>query len=565
MTVGNPPNVAVGPAVVQKPHTLAVRLKWTHRRNGWDLASKALFVIVALLILSTFVDYGVTWDEPVQHFYGGTIVRYYVSLLHGHLDNGAMNAGDLIYYGGLFDTVAVAVNAISPLGRYETRHLLNALIGLIGIIGCWRVGRLLGGPAAGFWAATLLVLTPRYYGQMFNNPKDVPFAVGYIWAMYYLLRAVPHLPRVPRAITVKLGITIGLALGVRIGGLLLLAYVLMAVTLHAVFMARSRAAFAGLAKFALTVGAIAWPIMLLCWPWALLRPFTRPFEALAHVTRFPWYGSVLFDGQSIPAVHEPRSYILRWLSISLPEILLLLAAAGAVCAAALLFRRRTYTAVKNQYWMLLGFATLFPLLYVVAVRPILYDADRHFVYVVLPLACLCALVLARGLAWLGARSRMVWAACLLAIAGYSVWQISVMVRLHPDEYVYFNQTIGGLRGASGKFETDYWGNSYREAVKDLVEYLRHHEAIQSRYKVMAASRAESSSYFFPSWITFTKKPEEADFVISTTRYGIDEMLDGPVLLTVKRLGVTLAVVKDRRQLKGVPVPGWPPVLAVPEQ
>ena len=81
---------------------------------------------------------------------------------------------------------------------------------------------------------------------------------------------------------------------------------------------------------------------------------------------------------------------------------------------------------------------------------------------------------------------------------------------------------------------------------------------------MAASRPESTSYFLPSWITFTKNPEQADFVISTTRYGIDQILDGPVLLTVKRLGVPLAVVKDRRQLKGVPVPGWPPVLAVSE-
>ena len=229
----------------------------------------------------------------------------------------------------------------------------------------------------------------------------------------------------------------------------------------------------------------------------------------------------------------------------------------------MLFRRSTYTSVQNHYWMLLGFATVFPLLYVVAVRPILYDADRHFVYVVLPLVCLCALVLARGLDWARSANRMVWAASLLAIAGYSIWQISVMVRLHPNEYVYFNQTIGGLQGAAGKFETDYWGNSYKEAVKDLVTYLRSNER-QGRYTVMAASRPESTSYFLPSWITFTKNPEQADFVISTTRYGIDQILDGQVILTVKRLGVPLAVVKDRRRLKGVPVPSWPPVLAIPE-
>ena len=469
-----------------KQSSLAVRLTWLDRRNGWDLASKIVFLVLAILILATFVDYGVTWDEPMQHSYGGTIARYYQSLLHGHVHLEATDPEDLVYYGGFFDTLAFWFNVISPLGRYETRHLLNALIGLIGIVGCWRVGRLLGGPAAGFWAAALMALAPRYYGQMFNNPKDVPFAVGYIWALYYLLRSLPHLPRVPRDITVKLGMVIGLALGVRIGGLLLLAYVLMVVGLYGVFAARSKAAFTGLLKFALSVVAIAWPIMLLCWPWAQMQPLTRPFEALRYFTHFPWHGALLFNGEFVQAIHEPRTYILRWLSISLPEIVLLLAAAGLLCALVLLLRKRTYTSGWNHRWMLLGFATLFPLLYVVIVRPILYDADRQFVFVVPPLVCLCALVLARGLEWARSRSRTVWAASLVAIAGYCIWQISVMVRLHPDEYVYFNQTIGGLQGASGKFETDYWGNSYREAVKRLVEHLKSNEPAQGRYTVMAS-------------------------------------------------------------------------------
>src|SRR6185436_19225854 len=118
MVVKSPPDSATPLNANQAP--LAVHLSFTDRRSGWDLAAQTLFVVLALLILSTFMDYGVTWDEPVQQFYGGTIVSYYRSLLNGHLDTGAMNAGDLVYYGGFFDTMAVAVNSISPLGRYET-------------------------------------------------------------------------------------------------------------------------------------------------------------------------------------------------------------------------------------------------------------------------------------------------------------------------------------------------------------------------------------------------------------------------------------------------------------
>jgi|SRR5579872_2414087 len=537
---------------------------WVGRQDRWDLVSKGLIVLLAILILFTFVDYGITWDEPVQHYYGRMIVRYYFVLLHGHYDTNAVNFAETNLYGGLFDTIAAMSAAVSPLGDYETRHLLNALVGLLGIVGCWKVARLIGGPRAGFWAVVLIALTPRYYGEMFNNPKDIPFAAGYIWSLYFLLRAMGYLPRVPRDLVIKLGIAIGMTLGVRVGGLLLLAYLFMVVGMYALIAARSRAAFAGLTRFMLGSTAIAWAIMLIFWPWAQVRPFTRPFEALSHFTHFPWYGSVLFDGRIMKATQEPRTYILRWLSITLPEIILLLTAVGLVYGIVMLFRKRTYISATSCYYGLLSFAVLFPLMYAVATKAVLYDADRHFLYVVPPLVCLAALNLSRVNEWLR-HGHPVWAnGAIVVLGAYLLSLATVMVRLHPDEYVYFNQTIGGLPGAYRKFDTDYWGNSYREAVKALDAHLKQTEGGAGSYKVMAVSKRESSNYYFPPNLTFTKKPEEADFIIATTRDRLNEMLDGNVILTIDRFGVPLAFVKDRRQLKGVPVPGWPPLLMTQE-
>jgi hypothetical protein len=39
------------------------------------------------------------------------------------------------------------------------------------------------------------------------------------------------------------------------------------------------------------------------------------------------------------------------------------------------------------------------------------------------------------------------------------------VRLHPYEYVYYNNLIGGLDGAAHRFEMDYWGTSFKEAME----------------------------------------------------------------------------------------------------
>ena len=77
-----------------------------------------------------------------------------------------------------------------------------------------RVGRLFGGPRVGFLALTLMTITPVYYGHMFINPKDIPFACGMVWSLYLMCRAVELLPRVPLKYVLLLGAVFGITLGV---------------------------------------------------------------------------------------------------------------------------------------------------------------------------------------------------------------------------------------------------------------------------------------------------------------------------------------------------------------
>jgi hypothetical protein len=195
-------------------------------------------------------------------------------------------------------------------------------------------------------------------------------------------------------------------------------------------------------------------------------------------------------------------------------------------------------------WSIVALAAIFPIVYAVAKRPVLYDGARHFLFTVPPLACLAA----GGLFWaassLNVSSRRLAAG--LAIA-YVIFQVVTMVRLHPDEYVYFNEFVGGLPGAYGRYETDYWGNSYREAVKSLSRFVQARDSAgQPRhYRVYLTSIDRSCvTYFFPKNFSLTYNPAEADFFIATTRFNADKSVDGPTILTVERLGVPLAVVKQ---------------------
>lgn len=43
------------------------------------------------------------------------------------------------------------------------------------------------------------------------------------------------------------------------------------------------------------------------------------------------------------------------------------------------------------------------------------------------------------------------------------------VRLHPYQYIYYNELIGGVSGAFRKFDLDYSGTSFKEALQWINE------------------------------------------------------------------------------------------------
>ena len=67
---------------------------------------------------------------------------------------------------------------------------------------------------------------------------------------------------------------------------------------------------------------------------------------------------------------------------------------------------------------------------------------------------------------------------------YSVWVIVALLLLlsvhplrfmaanHRYSYIYYNQLVGGLHGAYGNYETDYYYVSQTEASKWLIDYLK---------------------------------------------------------------------------------------------
>jgi len=315
--------------------------------------------------------------------------------------------------------------------------------------------------------------------------------------------------------------------------------------------ARAAGVFAGIA-------IPAWLVMLVCWPWAQAGPLHRPFEALLRLGQFqPLYADLttLYGGRNVPVGEVPAGYGLQWLGMTLPEGVILLLLAGSGMALVAVSRDRV--ALRSRAaarCALLALAAAFPLAFVAVSRAPLYDGMRQLLFVLPPLACLAGAsfdaLLERAPRW---PAWLRWGG-LAACALYAALHLGVMFALHPHHTVYFNQLVGGTRGAVGSYELDYWGNSYREATSMLVERLEDEAPGRSAtdgggigpYKVFLCSAPQSASSFFPPYLSFTLDRSEADFMMATTRFGCHERLDGSEIARVERFGATLAIVTDRR-------------------
>jgi hypothetical protein len=521
----------------------------------WDRLSAAVLIAVAVLVFLTFTDYGVTWDEDVHNWYGVFALDYYLSLF---ADQRALHWLNLYNYGAAFDMIAAALNRFSPLGIYETRHLLNGMFGILGLMGCRKLGRVLGGTRAGFIALVFLLLTPNYYGQMFNNPKDIPFAVGGVWALYYMVRILPSLPRPPLRLLVKLGLAIGLALGVRVGGLLFLCYLGLLLVSSAIWQAAIArqaviavaAGWTSLWRVLLPVTAVAFPVMMLFWPWGQQEPIQHSLRALAFFSHdsFPFY--TLFDGRFLPASDLPWDYLPTYILLALPELILVMLIAAAPVALLWLLRRdlmHRREAVLGLF--LLGFAIVFPVVYAIAIKAVLFDGMRHFIFALPPIAVAAALVGDRALSRL---SGMPYRQPVYAALGlYGIAHIGTMVMLHPDQYVYYNAFVGGVEGAQRKFKLDYWANSYAEAVRGLEAYLNAEYGAdfeEREFTVAVCGPPISARYFFPSNFRLIHQPNKADFFIAFTKDNCDRSLTGTPVYRVERMGALLSVVLDRREI-----------------
>lgn len=266
----------------------------------------------------------------------------------------------------------------------------------------------------------------------------------------------------------------------------------------------------------------------LTWPYLWTNPVGHFIESFKEMSLYPWTGVVLFNATNYQITNLPIYYLPLLLAIQLTEPVWALSAAGWLVSAFGANDKRGLIELSILWFVL-------PLIVFIVMQTALYDNFRQILFILPPV------FLMAGVAF-EAVKQVKWQAVLIALC--LVPNLIGIISLHPYEYIYYNRFIGGVDGAAGRFELDYWGISYREAAEyvnqvappNATVWLEGPAALFQLYaredlKTYSSNEAERADHY--------------DYVIATTRYDLDEKSypDAEIIHKITSGNAVLTVIK----------------------
>ncbi len=465
------PKVAPKATVAAKTTNPAWTLERTPVTSAADPLLRKIFLglagLVLLITVGMSLGSGINADDEYQNDYSEKLVAYYAT---AGQDTSALNIpkGNMHLYGGFFDLVTGATNKVLGYdtldrGYHHVRHIFNALFGVLLMLFVGLTAKEIGGWRAGILALLLAFLSPRLLGHSLMNPKDIPFAAGFAVANYYIILLLRTLPKPRWGTLVGLGLGIALALATRAGGLLLFGYLGLFLGLDFLLkygvkgLTTQTKRIGTYALYGIGVAVVGYVLAILTWPYALQSPIAHPLKALGEFSELGVKIRVLFQGENVMSDKTVWYYPLLWMIKTIP-LYALIGFAGSLVLLRSLLKKYAPIAV-----LLMLFATVFPLAYIMYKNSVLHDGWRHLIFVYPSLVVLAALF------WLQLESifknNKIGQYAVYVILGLLMLESTLFIVRNPQyPYVYFNPIGGGLHGAYGNYETDYWGVSTKQAL-----------------------------------------------------------------------------------------------------
>ncbi len=452
------------------------------------------FLLIGILSLN---DYGISWDEP-EHFNRGQ--AYFLYFLKGEKDYSSLKIYDLnearvnpnyherSFYqrdsmnyriwlikdsdhpplNGILASLTnyIFYQKLGLVGDIEGYHLFNIFISSILVALVFLFAAESFGILAGVFAAIFMATYPLFFGESRFNIKDPAETTFILLTLYFFWKAIHY----KKSIFIFFSsIAAGLALSIKFNIFFVAPILFLWILITLIFGKRKEILSFFLLKKTL--------ITLLLFPFVMLFILVAiwPFlwqDLYGHLSGlFGYYKDIGTEEKISTNSNFVNLYASKWILFTTPPLVL------ASFVVGLLLKNYSKKSFVVILWLILFLITL---IRVSLPEATIYGGVRQIMEYI-PAMCLIAGVGASFVVHiLSKRLRVnLELASIFAISIVSFFLIIPLIRLHPNQNVYFNFLIGGLKGAVEK-KIPSAGNSFGNAYIQGIEWLNIHAAPNSK-------------------------------------------------------------------------------------
>ncbi|OGK26348.1 hypothetical protein A3C28_02875 [Candidatus Roizmanbacteria bacterium RIFCSPHIGHO2_02_FULL_39_9] len=489
----------------------------------------AFISFLVSLIFFTYKDFGIAWDEKVFINVGKYYLIDIFNILHLSTN---LTAGGFVPtpyhtlgHGAFYDVFIILASFFLPKVDFEAIHLLRALFAVpIFMLVYWIVSRLLS-KVYGLIAMIFLLLFPRFYPDIFYNAIDIPTTLFFTLCLAYFIYYAETKQ------TILKSVFFGFLLAIAINQRLLLFYLPL---FNAIFLFMNKKSLRIFLTSQFLILTSFFFFLHLTHPYLLAHPITGLFDIIQSAKQYPWNAAVLFDGQFYQAGVNPLPwyYLAKSMLITIPPYVLFLFVIGNARLFVPLLRRPSKSVNLFHSYLLSLFYIPFILNFIL--KPTLYDSWRHFMFLTIPIVIIAMF----GLDWIFGH----WKLVIGIFIFFNLFFVAKkMIELHPYEYLYYNSLVGGLKGAYGKYETDYLGLSYKDAV---LWFNKNVNDSKKQYMIFVEGDPLSSTTYFKPNMVLTTDPLNADYIFTFTRWNFHERHPGKTIYSFRKEEIPLIFVKE---------------------
>ena len=345
----------------------------------------------------------------------------------------------------------------SKLKILNFRHIINFLLSIILVVFIYKLLRTNFSRISSSLSVILFLLSPRIYGNFFFNPNDIMSMLSLVGSIYYICKI---LKKNKFSYYIFFSLIFAIAINIRYTNFYIYPLLIFAILYYSKFNILNFPIKKYLTHFVLTV-----LILYLITPGLWINPnpigiFHSIFSQISFTSHDP---KIMFIGSIIPSSQLPGYYVILWIIITTPLLVLVLFLIGLIIfilkSIKLFYLKNDYLIV---YGILLFYFIFIPIVSYLIFKPQIFNGWRHFYFVYIGIIFFCTYAIE---AIENNKTKIIRNSFIIFFVLNILNLLNWSIKNHPYQSLFFNSVS---KKYASNFELDYWGLSNLEAINFLL-------------------------------------------------------------------------------------------------